>query len=83
MVIELKVKSRVEEVLSLVKVNELRQRNELHTKLTTESAVLTPILQSPGSWERYLDIYKGISPSLDHLTYEKVFEVRHSPLWDC
>ena len=83
MVVKLKVKSRVEEVLSLIKVNELRQRNELHTKLITESAVLTPILQSPGSWERYLDIYKGISPSLDYLTYEKFFEVRHVPLWDC
>ena len=83
MAVELKVKSRVDEVLSLVKVNELRQRNDLHTKLLTESAVLTPILQSSGSWERYLDIYKGISPSYDYLTYEKFFEVRHVPLWDC
>ena len=83
MFVETKVKSRVEEVLSLVKVHELQQRNELHTKLLTESAVLNPILQSPGAWERYLDIYKGISPSIDYLTYEEFFEVRHVPLWDC
>ena len=81
--VEQKVTSRVEEVLSLVKVNELRQRNDLHNKLLAESAVLAPILQSPPAWERYLDIYKGISPLSDYLTYERFFETRHVPLWDC
>ena len=74
--VEQKVTSRVEEVLSLVKVNELRQRNDLHNKLLAESAVLAPILQSPPAWERYLDIYKGISPLSDYLTYERFFETR-------
>jgi hypothetical protein len=61
--------SRVKEILSIVKVNQLQQRIEFLTKLLAVSTVLTPILQSPLAWESFLNIYYRISSLLDYLTY--------------